>query len=91
MNRSAFIERIFSSPEGFDLAIIGGSQAALIVGLTLAIGWWAYPLLWLVPVYAFTYCGDQTRFFLEHAYPEPDAAAPGFQIIANPLRSRFGQ
>jgi fatty acid desaturase len=75
-----------------DLAIIGGSQAALIVGLTLAIGWWAYPLLWLVPVYAFTYCGDQTRFFLEHAYPEPDEATEDRRLItytSNPVERMF--
>ena len=32
MNRSAFIERIFSSPEGFDLAIIGGGANGSGVG-----------------------------------------------------------
>jgi fatty acid desaturase len=58
-----------------DIAIILGWQAALIVGLTVAIGWWAFIVLWLLPVYVFMYLGDLLRAFLEHAHPESDAAA----------------
>ena len=36
MNRSAFIERIFSSPEGFDLAIIGGGANGAGIALDAA-------------------------------------------------------
>ena len=35
--------------------------------------------------------GEAVTACLFNADPEPDTAAPGFQIIANPLRSRFGQ
>jgi fatty acid desaturase len=58
-----------------DLAIIGGWQIALIAGLTLAIGWWAFIVVWLLPVYVFMYLGDLLRSFLEHASPESDEAA----------------
>jgi fatty acid desaturase len=75
-----------------DLAILAGWQVLLIGGLTWAIGWWAYPLLWLLPVYVFTYCGDQIRFFLEHAHPEPDESADAKRLItytSNPLERAF--
>ena len=36
MNRSAFIERIFSSPEGFDLAVIGGGANGAGIALDAA-------------------------------------------------------
>jgi len=65
-----------------DLAIVGGWQLALATGLTLGTGaWWGYPLLWLLPVYLFTYLGDVARQFLEHAHPEPDAVADGHRLI----------
>ena len=35
-----------------DLAIMLTWQVLLIGGLTWAIGWWAFPVLWLVPVFA---------------------------------------
>lgn len=56
-----------------DLAILAGWQIALIGGLSWSIGWWAYPLLWLLPVYIFTFTADIVRVFLEHSYPEADA------------------
>ena len=64
-----------------DVAILVGWQVALIGGLSLAIGWWAYPVLWMVPVYVFAYCGDQIRFFLEHAHPEHDDTADEKRLI----------
>ena len=50
-----------------DVAILAGWQVALIGGLTFCIGWWAYPLLWLLPVYVFTFAADAVRVMLEHA------------------------
>lgn len=58
-----------------DLAIIGGWQLALTVGLTVAIGWWAYPVLWLVPVYMFAYRADLVRVFCEHSMMVPNSEA----------------
>ena len=64
-----------------DLAIIVGWQVALLGGLTLAIGWWAYPVLWLLPVYVHAYLGDLVRSFLEHSHPESDDKADLHRMI----------
>jgi fatty acid desaturase len=58
-----------------DLVIIGGWQVALVAGLTLGVGWWAYPVLWLAPVYLFAYRADLTRVFCEHAMLTTDEVA----------------
>lgn len=58
-----------------DVAIVLLWQGALIGGLTWAIGWWAYPALWLLPVYLFAYLPNLVRSFLEHAHPEDDDVA----------------
>lgn len=50
-----------------DIAILAGWQLALFAGLSAAIGWWAYFVLWWVPVYGFTFAADITRVFAEHA------------------------
>lgn len=65
-----------------DAAILIGWQIVIFSGLTWGIGWWAYPLLWLLPVYVFTYCGDLIRFFLEHAHPVPDSEADDRRLIS---------
>jgi fatty acid desaturase len=64
-----------------DVAVIVGWQAALAAGLTIAIGWWAYPVLWLLPVYVFTYLADTLRSFLEHSHPEADEKADEHRLI----------
>lgn len=58
-----------------DLAIILGWQAVLISGLTWAVGWWAYPVLWVLPVYLFAYRADLVRVFCEHSMQMPDSGA----------------
>jgi fatty acid desaturase len=58
-----------------DLAILAAWQLALIGGLSSLVGWWAYPVLWLLPVYAFTFAADISRVFLEHSRLEDDATA----------------
>ncbi len=70
-----------------DIAIIMGWQAALIGGLTLAIGWWAFPVLWLMPCYLFMYLTDLSRSFMEHSHPEPDEEADDHRLIT--YRSNF--
>jgi len=64
-----------------DVAILVAWQAALIAGLTLGIGLWAYPVLWLLPVFlAFVY--DNLRSFCEHSQPEADAVADRHRLIS---------
>jgi fatty acid desaturase len=58
-----------------DIAILLGWQLVLIIGLSWAIGWWAYPVLWLLPVYLFGYRADLTRVFCEHSVTGPDSEA----------------
>ncbi|MCB1093275.1 MAG: fatty acid desaturase, partial [Verrucomicrobiae bacterium] len=75
-----------------DLAILLGWQVVLIGGLTWAIGWWAYPVLWLFPVYVFAYLADLVRSFLEHAHPESDEKADKHRLItylSNPIERRI--
>jgi len=64
-----------------DVAILGGWQLALIGGLTSAFGWWGYPVMWLLPVYLFTYLADLFRSFVEHSHPEADDAADHHRLI----------
>jgi fatty acid desaturase len=71
-----------------DLLILAGWQLALLVGLTLTIGWWAYLVLWWLPVYTFAFLGDNLRTFAEHSQPGPDAEADGHRLItflSNPV------
>ena len=75
-----------------DRAIVLAWQLVLVAGLWWAIGWWAYPLLWLVPVYVFRYCADEARQFLEHAHLESDELADTHRLItytSSPLERVF--
>jgi fatty acid desaturase len=75
-----------------DVAILGAVQLALIIGLTLAFGWWGWPLMWLLPVYLFTYLGDSIRSFAEHSHPQADALADEHRLItyvSSPLERLF--
>jgi fatty acid desaturase len=58
-----------------DLAILALWQTGLIAGLTYFIGWWAYIMLWLLPVYLFAYRADLVRVFCEHSMLVPDDQA----------------
>lgn len=51
----------------YEILLIVVWQSTILFGLTLAIGWWAYPLLWLLPVYIFAYTADVIRVFAEHS------------------------
>jgi fatty acid desaturase len=75
-----------------DLAILLAWQVLLIGGLTWAIGWWAFPVLWLVPVYVFTFLADNFRTFAEHSYPAPDREMDDHRLItflSHPLELLF--
>lgn len=75
-----------------DLAVLVGVQAAIAGTLTLVVGWWAYPALWLAPVYLFTYLADNFRSFAEHSQPRNDAASDTHRLItyvSNPVERWF--
>lgn len=64
-----------------DFALLFGWFLVLAGGLTWAIGWWAYPVLWVFPVYAFMFLGDNFRSFAEHSHTEGDRAADDHRLI----------
>ena len=64
-----------------DFALLAGWFTALAGGLSWFIGWWAYPVLWLLPVYVFMYLGDNLRSFVEHSHPEADQMADHHRLI----------
>lgn len=74
-----------------DFAIIAAWQVGLIAGLSWWIGWWAYPALWLAPVYL-AFVGDNLRAFAEHSQPEPDDQADQHRLVtylSNPVERFF--
>jgi fatty acid desaturase len=82
--RNIFLSRgSGAAPSGFskprylprDVAILAVWQIGLILGLSLFIGWWAYVVLWLLPVYLFAYRADLVRVFCEHSMLLPDDRA----------------
>jgi fatty acid desaturase len=75
-----------------DFALLFGWFTVLAGGLTWSIGWWAYPVLWLFPVYTFMFLGDNFRSFAEHSHPESDRAADKHRLItytSNPIERMF--
>lgn len=75
-----------------DVAVLASVQLAIAGGLTWGIGWWGYPVLWLIPVYLFMYLGDNFRSFAEHSHPETDAASDEHRLISyrsNPVERFF--
>lgn len=54
-------------------------QGLIWAGWTWALGWWAYPVFWVAPLFMVALQLDRVRTFLEHGYhyffpgpPEPD-------------------
>ncbi|HKU41373.1 MAG TPA: fatty acid desaturase [Polyangiales bacterium] len=75
-----------------DLVILLSWQVVLIGGLSVAIGFWAWPVLWLLPVYVFAFLADNARSFLEHSHPESDSLADQHRLItyrSNALERMF--
>ncbi len=75
-----------------DWTILVAWQVLLITGLTWGIGFWAWPVLWLLPVYVFTFLGDNARAFVEHSHPEVDALADRHRlvnVVSNPVERLF--
>jgi fatty acid desaturase len=71
-----------------DLLLVFTWQLALLLGLTLAVAWWAYPVLWILPVYLGAYVADNIRSFAEHSHPESDALADKHRLltyVSNPF------
>jgi fatty acid desaturase len=64
-----------------DFVVLGCWFVLLCGGLTWLFGWWGYPVLWLLPVYSFTFVADNFRSFAEHSQREGDAAADMHRLI----------
>ena len=74
-----------------DMLLIFLWQAALLGGLTWCVAWWAYPLLWMAPVYV-AFVLDNFRAFAEHSQPEPDELADRHRLItfvSHPVERMF--
>jgi len=65
-----------------DFAMLFGWFVFLAGSLTWWIGWWAYPLLWLLPVYLFMFLGDNFRSFAEHSHPKSDRDSDEHRMIS---------
>jgi fatty acid desaturase len=74
-----------------DVLLIAIWQVSLIGGLTFLVAWWAYPVLWLGPVYL-AFVADNFRAFAEHSWPESDFKANRHRLItysSNPIERMF--
>ena len=74
-----------------DFLLISVWQIALIGGLTYFVAWWAYPVLWLVPLYL-AFAADNFRAFSEHSQIRPEPWANEHRLItfiSNPLERLF--
>lgn len=70
-----------------DILLLVGWQLVLFAGLTFLVAWWAYPVLWVVPVYIAALL-DNVRSFAEHSHGEPDDQADQHRLITflpNPI------
>jgi fatty acid desaturase len=68
--------------------ILAAWQIGLLAGMAATIGWWGYIVLWWLPVYVFTFLGDNCRSFAEHSQPRPDEEGDSDRLItfvSNPL------
>ena len=65
-----------------DIILLLSWQVLLISTLSYFVGWWGYPLLWILPVALFAYLPDNFRTFAEHSHPEPDSIADAHRLIS---------
>jgi fatty acid desaturase len=72
---TAAVDPAAAAEARFDLWAVVATQAAIAAVLTVVGGWWAYPVLWLVPYYLGVFVAQNLRSFAEHAHPVPDAVA----------------
>ncbi len=71
------------------------AHLGLLTGLGLAIGWWAYPVLWLLPLFTVAIFLNRTRVIIEHGWPyaccQLDSGRVGdlhqmtIDVLTNPL------
>jgi fatty acid desaturase len=66
-----------------DVALLAGWQLGLFALLTWLFGWWAYLVLWWIPVFVFMFLADNLRTFVEHSQPEGDATADTHRLVTN--------
>ena len=65
-----------------DFFMLAGWFVVLAGGLSWLIGWWAYPVLWILPVYLFMFLGDNFRAFAEHSHPQNDRDSDEQRMIS---------
>jgi fatty acid desaturase len=71
-----------------DLRNLALAQAVLWAAMWLAVGWWAYPLLWVLPLVTLTTGCHLLRSFVEHAVlseERPDHDNLLISITSNPV------
>lgn len=71
-----------------DLRNLVVAQSALWAAMWLAVGWWAYPVLWLLPLVTLTTGCHLLRSFVEHAVlteERPDHDNLLISIVSNPV------
>lgn len=79
-NKKSILVRINESYSFRDLFILAFVNLTIILGLTLKIGIWAYPVLWLLPVYI-AYLGVNIRSLSEHSKLTSDNVADENRLV----------
>jgi fatty acid desaturase len=64
-----------------DFASIAVCQVALAAVMTVAVGWWVYPALWLAPLLTATTLWHLVRSFAEHAITQDESAMHNNRLI----------
>lgn len=71
-----------------DWAALAGVQLVILGGYAVTIGWWFYPLLWLLPLFTVSRAVVNVRAFVEHlwdAEAERRGAPPLISFDSGPL------
>jgi fatty acid desaturase len=65
-----------------DVAAMVVAQLVLFAGLTLALAWWVYPALWVLPLVTLTLLAHMVRSFVEHAITDEEMEAHSNRLIS---------
>jgi len=81
MGPRAVDTRSGSTTKQRDLIALVIVQGAIAAGLTITVGWWAYPALWLAPLASLTAFCHLVRSFVEHAINDSEAPEHANRLI----------